>query len=91
VFTKTADYTGRGELFLDGEAIGATDIPHFTPMTFSYTGGGLTCGYEVGPAIGDGYEAPFRANVEIGRVVVNVSGNPHRDPAAEYDKIMSEQ
>ena len=43
-------------------------------MTFSYTGGGLTCGYEVGPAIGDGYDAPFRANVDIDRVVVDVSG-----------------
>ena len=60
MFTKTAEFTGRAELFVDGEAVGAGDIPHFTPMTFSYTGGGLTCGYEVGPAIGDGYEAPFR-------------------------------
>ena len=91
VFTKTAEYTGRGELFQDGNAVGASDIPHFTPMTFSYTGGGLTCGYEVGPAIADGYQAPFRANFEIARVVVDVSGNPHRDPAAEYDAIMSEQ
>ena len=58
-------------------------------MTFSYTGGGLTCGYEVGPAIGDGYSAPFSANVEIDQVVVDVSGNPHVDPAAAYDQIMS--
>jgi hypothetical protein len=91
VFTKTAEFTGRGELFVDGESAGAGDIPHFTPMTFSYTGGGLTCGYEVGPAIGDGYEAPFRANVEIGRVVVDVSGTPYRDPEGEYAAIMSEQ
>ena len=90
-FTKTAEFTGRGELFVDGQSVGAADIPHFTPMTFSYTGGGLTCGYEVGPAIGDGYEAPFRANVHIERVVVDVSGSPHRDPAAEFDAIMSEQ
>jgi arylsulfatase len=91
VFTKTAEYTGRGELLLDGRVVGAGDIPHFTPMTFSYTGGGLTCGYEVGPPIGDGYEAPFRANVEIDRVVVDVTGAPHRDPAGEYEAIMSEQ
>ena len=71
--------------------VGAADIPHFTPMTFSYTGGGLTCGYEVGPAIGDGYDAPFRTNVEIDRVVVDVSGSPHRDPEGEYDAIMAEQ
>ena len=56
-------------------------IAHFTPMTFSYTGGGLTCGYEVGPAIGDGYAAPFRANVDIDRVVVDVSGEPYSRPA----------
>jgi arylsulfatase len=90
-FTKTAEFTGRGELLVDGEVVGTGDIPHFTPMTFSYTGGGLTCGYEVGPAIGDGYEAPFRANVEIERVVVDVSGTPHRDPEGEYEAIMAEQ
>jgi arylsulfatase len=91
VFTKTAEYTGRGELLLDGTVVGAGDIPHFTPMTFSYTGGGLTCGYEVGPAIGDGYQAPFLANVDIERVIVDVDGDPHRDPEAEFDAIMSEQ
>jgi arylsulfatase len=90
-FTKTADYVGRGELLVDGTVVGAADIPHFTPMSFSHTGGGLTCGYEVGPAVGDGYDAPFRANVAIERVVVDVSGTPHRDAAAEYDAIMSEQ
>ena len=76
---------------LDPPPVGAGDIAHFTPMTFSYTGGGLTCGYEVGPAIGDGYTAPFPANVDIDHVVVDVSGNPYVDPAATYDKIMSEQ
>ncbi len=91
VFTKTAEYTGRGELLLDGTVVGTGDVPHFTPMTFSYTGGGLTCGYEVGPAIGNGYHAPFVANVHIERVVVDVDGEPHRDPAAEFDAIMSEQ
>jgi arylsulfatase len=91
VFSKTAEFTGRGELLVDGQIVGSGDIPHFTPMTFSYTGGGLTCGYEVGPAIGDGYEAPFRANVDLDPVVVDVSGAPHRDPEAEYDAIMSEQ
>jgi arylsulfatase len=90
-FTKTADFTGRGEVLVDGVVVGSADIPHFTPMTFSYTGGGLTCGYEVGPAVGEGYVAPFRANVAIDRVVVDVSGDPHRDPRAEFENIMSEQ
>ena len=51
----------------------------------------MTCGYEVGPAIGDDYVAPFRANVAIERVVVDVSGEPYRDPMQEFAAIMSEQ
>jgi arylsulfatase len=90
-FTKTGEFTGRGEVLVDGVVVGMADVPHFTPMTFSYTGGGLTCGYEVGPAIGPGYDAPFRANVAIEQVVVDVSGSPHRDPRAEYENIMAEQ
>ncbi len=27
VFTKTAEYTGRGDLVLDGEVVGTADIP----------------------------------------------------------------
>ena len=67
--------------------VGAGDIPHFTPMTFSYTGGGLTCGYEVGPAVGDDYDAPFRANVDdrprrrrrLGRAAPRSRGRVRRD------------
>ena len=54
------DFTGHGELLVDGTADGTVEIAHFTPMTFSYTGGGLTCGYEVGPAVSDDYIAPAR-------------------------------
>ena len=34
-------------------------IPTFTVAAFSATGAGLTCGYELGPAVGTGYVAPF--------------------------------
>jgi arylsulfatase A-like enzyme len=90
-FTKTAEFAGTGELFLDGVPVGAGDIPQFTPVRFSITGAGLTCGYERGPAVGDDYHAPFRANFGIDRVVVDVSGRPYRDPEAEFEAIMSEQ
>ena len=91
VFTRTASFAGRGELRVDGVTVGSGEIAHFTPMSFSYTGGGVTCGYEVGPAVGEGYAAPFRANVAIARVVVDVSGEPYRDPLAEFQAIMAEQ
>jgi arylsulfatase A-like enzyme len=90
-FSKTADFAGRAELLLDGTSVGRGDISHFTPVRFSITGGGLTCGYEHGPAIGDDYTAPFRANFGITHVVVDVSGTPHRDPEGELAAIMSEQ
>jgi arylsulfatase A-like enzyme len=90
-FAKAARFSGRGELAVDGRAVGAVDIPHFTPMRFSITGAGLTCGYEVGPAVGDDYEAPFRCNVPLAPVTVDVDGDAHLDPAAEFQAIMSEQ
>jgi hypothetical protein len=91
VFTKTADFAGRAELFLDGGCVGRGEIAQFTPVRFSITGAGLTCGYERGPAIGDDYTAPFAANFEIERVVVDVSGRPYHDPEGEFEAIMSEQ
>jgi arylsulfatase A-like enzyme len=90
-FTRTDQFQGRGELAVDGRAVGAVDIPHFTPMRFSITGAGLTCGYEVGPAVGTDYEAPFRCNVPLAPVTVDVEGDGHRDPAAEFQAIMAEQ
>jgi arylsulfatase A-like enzyme len=90
-FTKTADFVGRGDLLLDGAVVATGEIPHFTPVRFSITGAGLTCGYERGPAIGDDYVAPFPANVEIARVLVDVSGTPYRNPEGEFEAIMSEQ
>ena len=90
-FTKTGPLSGTVTLTIDGAECGTETIAHFTPMTFSYTGGGLTCGYEVGPAIGPGYDAPFRTNVDIARVVVDVEGPAFVNPFAEFQAIMSEQ
>jgi arylsulfatase len=91
VYTKTAGFAGSAELVVDGVVVGKGDIPHFTPVRFSIAGAGLTCGYEVGPAISDEYVAPFRCNISIRDVVVDVSGEPHRDPESEFEALMSEQ
>ena len=73
------------------DLVASGEIAHFTPMSFSYTGGGVTCGYEAGPAIGEGYTAPFPANIAIERVVVDVSGDPYHDPLAAFREIMAKQ
>ena len=90
-FEWTAQNAGRGTLRCDGEVVGAGEIPRFTPSQFSYTGAGLTCGYEMGPAVGEGYLAPFRFGGEIHRAVVEVSGKRARNPLAEFEAIMSAQ
>jgi arylsulfatase A-like enzyme len=90
-YAKTADFQGECSLLVDDVVVGTGEIPMFTPVRFSITGGGLTCGYERGPAVGDDYTAPFPANVSIARVVVDVSGGEHRDPENEFKAMMAEQ
>jgi arylsulfatase len=90
-FERTADFAGTGRLFVDDDLVGEAEIPLFTPARFSITGAGLTCGYEVGPAISPDYVAPHRYNGRIRRAIVDVSGAPYRDVAAELDAIMAEQ
>jgi arylsulfatase A-like enzyme len=90
-FIRTADFTGTGRLYLDGEVVGEGDIPLFTPARFSITASGLTCGYEVGPAISSEYVAPHRLNATILSAFVDVTGAPYRDVVAELAAIMAEQ
>jgi arylsulfatase len=90
-YRKTKALSGTGRLLVDGRVVGEGEIPTFTPMAFSGTGGGLTCGYEVGPAVGDDYRAPFRCTASITRVTVDVFGEHLRDPMAVFAAIMAEQ
>jgi hypothetical protein len=90
-FASAGDFRGAGRLLLDGQLVGEAEIPIVTPVRYSITGGGITCGWEQGPPVGDGYDAPFRFTGTLRRVVVDVDGHPHRDPDAELDAILSEQ
>jgi arylsulfatase len=90
-FERADDEGGSGELLVDGEVVGAGMVPRFTPTRYNNTGAGLSCGYELGPPVGEGYVAPFRFTGTIHEVVVEVTGEPPRDPMAEFERIMSEQ
>jgi arylsulfatase len=90
-FTKDSGLGGTGVLRLDGREVGRGPIPRFTPSSFSGTGVGLTCGYEWGPPVGDGYGAPFPFAGHIRRAVVRTTGPVVRDPLAELEAILSEQ
>jgi hypothetical protein len=82
---------GTGVLRCDGHEVGRAVIPRFTPSGFNGVGAGLTCGYEWGPAVGEGYQAPFEFAGRIVRARVRVTGPAVRDPLAELEAILSQQ
>jgi hypothetical protein len=90
-FEKDSGLGGTGTLSIDHRVVGEGPIPRFTPGGFNGVGAGLTCGYEWGPAIGDGYNAPFAFNGTITTAIVEVTGPVVRDPLAELAAILSEQ
>jgi arylsulfatase len=90
-FDRREDGGGSAVLELDGTVVAEGDIPRFTVGAFSATGAGLTCGYELGPAVGSGYEAPFRCTALIHRAVVTLSEEVPVNPMVEFERIMSEQ
>jgi len=90
-FTKDEGLGGPARLLVDGEVLVEGTIARFTAAGFNGVGVGLTCGYEWGPAVGVGYEAPFPFNGRIRRAVVEVTGPVVRNPLAEIAAILAEQ
>ena len=90
-FEQTGEHRGSGTLLLDGEPVGAGEIPHFTPNRFSITDENLCCGYDRGMPVTLDYRPPFRFTGTLRRVVVDVSGEPFVDPVAEAELAMRSQ
>jgi arylsulfatase len=90
-FSTAGDFTATVTLLVDGRVVGEGPIDRLTPVRHSITGGGITCGWEQGPSVGPGYDAPFRFTGTLRRVVVDTTGAPYRDLQAEFEAIMSEQ
>ena len=82
---------GRATLALDGGSATEGVIERFTPAVFNEVGIGLTCGYEWGPAVGEGYSAPFEFDGIIERAEVTTLGPPVVNPALEIAAILSKQ
>ncbi len=90
-FDKDEGLGGTGTLRVDGAVVASGPIPRFTPSGFNGTGVGVTCGYEWGPPVGEGYAAPFAFSGTIRRCEVVALGPVVRDPLAELEAILSEQ
>lgn len=90
-FEKDAGHGGHAVLRCDRTDRADATIPRFTPAGFNGVGIGLTCGYEWGPAVGEGYTAPFAFNGTIRRAEVLATGPVTRDPVVELAAILAEQ
>jgi arylsulfatase len=90
-FDKDAGAGGRGALVVDGDTVGEAEIARFTPVAFNEVTIGLTCGYEWGPAVAGGYEAPFTFNGTITRAEVRATGPVVHDPVADVAAILASQ
>jgi arylsulfatase len=90
-FEKDDSAGGRGTLTVDGATVAAEQLPAFTPSAYNGVGIGLTCGYEWGPAVGEGYAAPFPFTGTITKAIIEVTGPVVRDPLAELAAILLEQ
>jgi arylsulfatase A-like enzyme len=90
-FQKYDGLGGQMVLSCDGRTAARGNLERFTPSGFNGVGIGLTCGYEWGPAVGPGYQAPFRFNGTILSATVETTGPVLRDPLAELAAILAEQ
>jgi arylsulfatase len=90
-FEREESGGGRGVLTVDGGVVAEGRIPRFTVAAFSATGAGLTCGYEVGPAVGADYTAPFSCTARIHTATVTLSEQVPVNPMVEFERIMAEQ
>jgi arylsulfatase A-like enzyme len=87
-FERTGEHRGTGRLYVDERLVGEGEIPRFTPIAF---GGGLHVGRDPLSPVAEDYEAPFAFTGVLHEVVVDVSGRPHRDLAAEVGLALSLQ
>ena len=90
-FDRHEDSGGDASLLVDGAVVAEGRIPRFTPAAFNGTNAGLTCGYELGPAVGDGYQAPFRCTATIRTATVTLDEHAPVNPLVEFERIMAEQ
>ena len=90
-FEREARGGGPATLLVDGEVVAEGRIAVFTLSSFSLTGVGLTCGYEIGPAVGERYSAPFRCTAEIHSATVTLDEHVPPNPMVDFERILAEQ
>jgi arylsulfatase len=89
IFTKTGTRRGRGGLFIDGQSVGAVELPKTWPVIT--TAGGIHCGRDAGLPVTDAYTPPFLFTGTLHQVRVELSDDGRSDPAVEAKGALAEQ
>ena len=87
--SRRAVAPGTGQLYVDGELVGAAEVPVTTP--FMFNPGQLTCGANPGSPITSDYPSPFAFTGAIDQVTVDVSGELIKDDEAELRVHLARQ
>jgi arylsulfatase len=82
---------GAARLTIDGATVAEGHIKRFTPVRFSITDAGLTCGEDSGSAITPRYAPPFTFTGALRHVVVEVQGAALIDFAAAAEARLRTQ
>ena len=90
-FEPSGDGSGRVEIGVGDRSAATGRISSFTPIRFSLTGAGLTCGYSNALPVSREIRAPFEFSGQLNRVVVEVRGPELVDPWAEAWSAIASQ
>ncbi|HVT20133.1 MAG TPA: arylsulfatase [Mycobacteriales bacterium] len=90
-FDRTAEHAGTGTLSVDGTDLATGQIAPFTPVRFSLTGAGLTCGWCLPEPVCDDLVAPARFTGKLHEVRIEVDGPPTIDAEAEAEWAVATQ
>lgn len=90
-FTPTGQFQGDVDLLVDGEVVASGHIDQTTIYSYALFGEYLCVGFDDGTPVDDTYDAPFPFSGVIDTVVVDVSGEPFRDLALEFEAFFASQ
>jgi hypothetical protein len=79
---------GKGQLYIDGELVGQSDIPLTNPIMVGLVSV-FSCGTDMGAPVTPKYKPPFEFTGTIQKVTVDVSGEWIKDEEAETLKLGS--
>ncbi|CAB4771555.1 MAG: sulfatase-like hydrolase/transferase [Actinobacteria bacterium] len=90
-YTPTQNYAGTVDLIVDGDMVASGDIPQTTIYAYHLFGEYLCIGFDDGTPVDDTYVSPFHFTGLIRTIVVDVSGEKHRDVQVELEAFFATQ